>query len=782
MCCPGCAAVAETIVAAGNESFYRVRSGYTPGVRITDPGQTNTGTVRDTRIFDRPEVERQFVHAPDPDSREACLQLEGVTCAACSWLIERQLAALDGLLEARVNYATRNALLRWDPSTVSLGAILDSIESIGYRAVPAAGEHRLEARQQERRRQQRRLAVAGLFGMQVMMLSIGLYAGAWSGIEREFEQLFRWLAMALTLPVIAYSAAPFFAAAVRDLARGAITMNLSVSLAIGAAFLASLWATVEGHGEIYFDSVVMFVFFLGASRYFEGMARQRCGASIERLLQSMPLAATRIGAAGSSESVAAAELAVGDRVLVPAGETVPADGEITEGHSAVDESLLSGESLPLEKRAGDKLFGGSINRTNPLELRVTAIGADTVVASIQRSMERALADRPPLALLADRVAARFIAAIFVLVAAAAVYWWLQRPEHWFETALAVLIVSCPCALSLSVPAALSATLGRLQSQGILVKRAAALESMQHLTHVVFDKTGTLTCGEPVLEGVFAAPGQERDACLRLAAALGSYSRHPLALALVKSIVRDGDTAFLASEVESVAGGGIIGRVDGREYRLGSATFVEDALLPEWREEASTITGSRVYLASAGQPIAMFAFSDELRDDAAQTVDGLRRRGLVVMLMSGDRREAAESTARALGIDEVLAGLSPDDKRQAVVALQAEGASVMMVGDGINDAPVLAAADVSLAMGTATALARGGADILLLSNRLRDVERVILSAARTRRIVLQNLGWALIYNFGAIPLAALGLVTPWLAALGMSASSLVVVVNALRLAR
>jgi Cu2+-exporting ATPase len=780
MCCPGCQAVAEAILAAGQENFYRVRSGYTPGVpRAAD------GFRDDADIYDLPEVQRQFVHSPGGDLREASLILEGVTCAACIWLIEQYLGRHPGIEQVRVNYATERALVRWDDSRISLAEILREIEKIGYRALPYDGERQQAAQLRQRRDQQRRLVVAGLFGMQVMMLSISLYAGAWSGIEREFEQLFRWLGLGLTLPVLLYSGAPFFAAAWRDILRRRIAMDLPVSLALGAAFGASAAATLGGSGEVYFDSVVMFVFFLTASRYFEGMARHRSAASIERLAQTMPLTANRLTRDGDRhETVAAASLEIGDRVIVRPGESVPADGEILEGHTAIDESLLSGESLPLEKQAGDRLFGGSINRANPICMRVTAVGADTALAEIQRSIERAQADKPPLARLADRVAARFIALVLLIAGSVVVYWWLQDPARWFEIALAVLIVSCPCALSLATPTALSATLGRMQSIGLLVRRAAALEDMLHVTHVVLDKTGTLTLGTPQLARVECNAGFAREQCMRIAACLERHSEHPFARALVTAAGSEDLTR--AQRLENVAGSGLRARIEGQDYSIGNAAFVggncAEPLPRAWRDAPQVDGGSAVFLARADRVMAMFVFRDELREDAADIVESLRRRGKRVLLMSGDGEAAARRVAAAVGVDEFSAGLSPDGKTQAVKALQARGARIMMIGDGINDAPVLAAAEVSIAMGGATALARSSADVVLVANRLQSVLQALDIAARTRRIVWQNMCWALMYNFGAIPAAALGLVAPWLAAIGMSLSSLVVVLNALRLAR
>ena len=780
MCCHGCLAVAQAIIAAGHENFYRVRTETAPTGQELVPD-----FIRESEIYDSTEIQKQYVHRLEGDSREASLILEGITCAACIWLIEKYLAEVAGIRQVRVNYATQRAMVQWDEGVVRLSEILQAVRRIGYRALPYDPNQQQEMHRRQRRQQLRRLAVGGLFGMQVMMVSISLYAGAWSGMEQSFEKMFRWLSLGLTLPVISYAALPFFQSAWRDLARRRVGMDVPVSVALLVAFASSCFATFSGDGEIYFDSIVMFVFFLSASRYFESMARQRCAASVEQLVQSLPLTATRIeGDGGVEATVPAASLEIGDRVLVRPGETVPADGMLVSGFSALDESLLSGESNPLDKRPGDRLLGGSINVTNPLQMEVSAVGADTVMAEIQRSIERAQADKPPLARLADRIAGRFISIVLVIVAGVSLYWWFAGSERWFDIALAVLIVSCPCALSLATPTAISAMLGRMQALGLLVKRAAALEKLGQVTHVVFDKTGTLTLGKPVLGQVIGAPDQDSDECLAIAATIEQHSAHPLARALVQAA---GDVAKRElSEVYSVAGGGLQARVDGQEYFIGNCEFIAASCALEipqqWLELIDDGAYSAVVLARSDAIMALFTFADELREDAVATVDSLRAAGRTIILMSGDRDAAARRVARQTGIEDCRANLDPQAKIQAVQALQAGGAVVLMVGDGINDAPVLAGADVSIAMAGASSLAKVNADVVLIADRLAAIDDVFHMAGRTRRVIRQNMGWALFYNFGAIPAAAVGLVAPWLAAIGMSLSSLLVVINAMRLTR
>jgi Cu2+-exporting ATPase len=796
LCCYGCLAVAQAIIAAGHESFYRVRTEVAPTGQELVPE-----FLRESEIYDAEEIRKQYVHGLDSSgASEVSLILEGITCAACIWLNEQTIAALPGVLQVRVNYATQRALVSWDDERIKLSEILQAIRRIGYRALPYNAQQQQESHRAERRRQQRRLAVAGLFGMQVMMLSISLYAGAWSGMEQSFEQFFRWLSLGLTLPVVGYAAIPFFNAAWRDLKQRRVSMDLPVSVAILVAFSSSCLATYNAAGEIYFDSVVMFVFFLSASRYFEAMARQRCAASVEKMAQSLPLIATPLDSNGVAlAAVPAATLAIGDRVLIRPGETVPADGVLLSGFSALDESLLSGESNPRDKQPGDRLLGGSINVTQPLQMEVSAVGANTVMAEIQRSIERAQADKPPLARLADRIAARFISLVLLIVVAVAGYWWFEGSDQWFEIALAVLIVSCPCALSLATPTAISATLGRMQSRGLLVRRSIAMEKLNLVTHVVFDKTGTLTQGKPVLKQVLCIPTCDSAECLAIAASLEQHSAHPLAQALLRAAARvdengvdehgvdeNGVGEQEVSAIVSTAGGGLCGAINGVPYCIGNYDFIRQQAMvdlpADWLASIASEAVTAVFLVRADDVLAMFTFVDEMREDALATVASLRALGKSVLLMTGDRAPAARLVAAQAEIDDWRAQLSPQQKMQAVQLLQAAGAKVLMVGDGINDAPVLAVADVSIAMAGASSLAKVNADIVLMRDRLEGVEQLFDMAARTRKIIRQNMSWALLYNFAAIPAAAMGLVAPWFAALGMSLSSLLVVINAMRLTR
>ena len=778
MCCHGCEAVARAILAAGHGDFYKYRTDNAPTGRELVPD-----FIAQTRVYDHPEVQKSFVRQEDGTIREAALILEGITCAACIWLNERHLARLPGVLEVQINYATHRARIRWDDGRVRLSDILQAVRAIGYEAHPYDPQQQQLAYDRERRTQLKRLGVAGVMGMQVMMLSAALYVGDWSGMEQGIRSFFRWVGLLLTTPVLLYSAVPFFHGAWRDLRNRRIGMDVPVSLGILVAFAGSLHASLTGLGEVYYDSVVMFVFFLLVSRYFELMARKRGAETAESLGQAMPVMATRLSADGSHVQVPVADLAVGDRVLVKPGETIPADGSIETGQSSVNEALLTGESTPLHKATGDSVIGGSINIESPLTVAVTTVGMDTVLASIMRLLERAQGEKPAITRLADRAASWFVSAVLLLAAGVALYWWQHAPDSWLPIVVSVLVVTCPCALSLATPTAISAVTGTLQGMGLLSARGNRLETLSQCSHVVFDKTGTLTQGRLSVGIIQCLSDIPETGILAIAAALERQSEHPIAAAIERAAA---DTERLdAHDVSNEPGAGMCGTVNGRAFWIGRPDYVAGqcshaALLDDLPLQGTP--GARVALADADTVHALFVLHDSLRPDAGATVKALQDAGKQIILMTGDNPAAAHAVADAAGITQVLADLTPQDKLQRVQAMQQRGAIVAMVGDGINDAPVLAAADVSIAMHDAAHVSHASADMILLTEQLMPLADGMRLAHKAMRIIRQNLAWAVSYNLVALPAAALGYVAPWMAAIGMSASSLLVVVNALRLTR
>jgi len=779
MCCYGCQAVARAIVNSGNAGFYRHRTG-----KSATGSELVPDFIRQTRVYDHPGVQQRFVRNAGGGQREAALLLEGITCAACIWLNERHVAQLPGVLDMQVNYATHRARVCWDETRIRLSDILQAIHRIGYTAHPYDPAQQQQVHERERRSQLKRIAVAGVLGMQVMVLSVALYAGGWSGMEPGFRTFFRWIALLLTAPVLGYSGAPFLAGAWRDLRNRGIGMDVPVSLGILVAFGGSVQATWTGRGEVYYDSVVMFIFFLLVSRYFELVARKRGAETAERLGTSLPAMATRLAIRGGvvqEALVPATELAPGERVLIRPGETVPADGRIETGRSSVSEALLTGESTPLAKQPGDRLIGGSINIEGPLTMHVDRVGMDTVLADITRLLEYAQGEKPAITRLADRAAAWFVSGVILIACGVGLYWWQHAPDAWLPVFVAVLVVTCPCALSLATPTAISAATGALLARGLLPLGGHCLETLARATHVVFDKTGTLTHDELAVCAVQRHSALDEPAVIALAAALEQQSEHPAGKAIAAFAGALEQPAV--EDLRNHPGAGISGSIDGKHWFIGNAEFIRrhsgggQAAPPP-----DKVARTRVLLADDRQVHAVFELQDTLRAEAPAAVAALQRAGRQVVLMSGDSLPATRRVAGAAGIETVHAGMTPQDKLAALQALQRQGAVVVMVGDGINDAPVLSAADVSIAMQGAAHISQASADMILLSERLTVIATGLSLAGRTLRVIRQNLAWAVGYNLIALPAAAAGLVAPWMAAIGMSASSLLVVFNALRLTR
>ncbi len=778
VCCTGCQAVAEAIADSGLSSYYRTRTAFAPradGQRIEEGAAL--------AIYDQPEVQAGFVRRLGEHERETALIVEGITCAACVWLNEQHLARLPGVLEAEINYATRHACVRWDESRIKLSEILAQIALIGYRAWPATSASAEEARKRETRSALWRLFVAGFGMMQVMMYALPAYLAEAGTMGDDVRLLMRLASLLLTVPVVFYSAWPFFQGARRDFQRRRLGMDVPIALGIVAAFGASLFATFTGGADVYYDSLTMFVFFLLCARYLEMRARHSAAASLDYLDKALPPVAHRLVDSThrmETEEVAAISLRRGDLVLVRPGESFPADGEVAQGETECDESLLTGESAPLRKTVADEVTGGALNRMSPVLMRVTRVGEDTRVSGIRRLVRNAAAQRPRVADLADRIAGWFVAVVLLAAVVSAVVWLRVDAARALWVVVAVLVVSCPCALSLATPMAMTVAVGRLARRGVIAVSAHAIDALAGVTHVVFDKTGTLTEGRLGLAAVFPRRGVERGEVLALAAALERSSEHPIGVALTAA-APDAIPAT-ASLVRNVPGAGIEGYVEGVRYRLGTAPFVAeiagtpvDAALPP--------TGAtRVWLGCERQRLACFDLVDRLRPGAAAVVRELHAQGKRVLIWSGDAAGAVEAVERQIGADGHEAGLLPQDKQARMLAMQRGGAVVAMVGDGVNDAPVLAQAQLSVAMGSGALLSQAQADIVLLSGRLQGLIDAFALAARTRRIVRQSLTWAAAYNLLALPLAAAGMVAPWLAGIGMGMSSLAVVLNSLRVGR
>lgn len=778
MCCPGCKAVAETIVAGGLEHYYKHREGDSPLTPEQLSGDELNSVLKDElKLYDTPSIQKEFVQNFDDGSSEAILVIEGITCAACVWLLEHHIVRQEGVVQASVNLTNHRARIRWDRNTIALSQIMEAIYSIGYQGHPYHPDKEEQLLEKEKKTAIRRLGLAGLGMMQVMMMAVALYAGALQGIEDKFINFIRWTSLIIATPVIFYAARPFFVAAFRDLKTRHLSMDVPVSIAIGGAYVASVWATVMQTGEVYFDSVTMFTFFLLIGRYLEMQARHRTGRAGNSMLNLLPTSAIKV-IDDEEVLIPATELEVEDVIIVKPGHTIPSDGIILSGSTSIDESALTGEYLPVRRTVGETITGGTINVENPIRVKVTETGSETRLSAIVRLLDRATTDKPAVAKVADTVASYFVAAVLVTAALVSFIWWQIEPSHAFWITLSVLVVTCPCALSLATPTALTAATGTLRQNGLLITRGHVLESLATSTHIVFDKTGTLTEGSLSLSRTeMLCSNHSAETALELAAALEAHSEHPIA----KAFHKYGATA--ADDITVTVGQGIEGRVDDTVYRIGKPEFASALCNQSLSyQDAPDSNGQWLLIASQHQLIGWFGLNDHIRKGAEKTLSRLQSLGLEVQMLTGDSSAAVADVSQRLGINTVISNVSPQEKLEHIQTLQSSGAKVVMVGDGINDIPVLAGAQTSIAMGGATDLAKTNADAVLISNDINRLADGVELAKKTRSIIRQNLGWSLFYNITALPLAAMGFIAPWMAAIGMSASSLVVVGNALRLTK
>lgn len=733
---------------------------------------------REWSAFSRPDARRANLW-------ESNVLIDGMHCAACSLTVEDALLRVPGVVQADVSAGSHRARVVWSSDRVQPSAWMRAIQIAGYHAVPANDAFARERRKNESRKALWRLAVAGLCMMQVMMYAYPAYVAAPGDLTPEMEQLLRWASWVLTLPVILFSCGPFFGNALRDVIQRRVSMDLPVALGMLITFAVSSAGTFEPHGnfgrEVYFDSLTMFVFFLLAGRWLELRLRDRTAGALEALMNRLPDSVLRQRQDGIYERVPVRRLQVADLIRILPGETVPADGVVLQGNTMVDEALLTGESRPVARDVGSPVVAGSHNLSNTVQVRVERIGEQTRYAQIVALMESASTTKPPLARLADRIAKPFLIAVLLAAGLACAFWWGRDPGHALMVAVAVLVVTCPCALSLATPAAMLAAAGTLARQGVLVRRLEAFESLATIDTVLFDKTGTLTRDNMVLGSTQVREGVPAAQALAMAAALAQHSLHPVSKALVAANRTGASPPWKASAVRELAGSGVTGQVSGgdaslpaTQLRLGSAEFC-GVDLDQTDSLQTSLSDERGWLAT-------FTLHEDVRPDARETVAALHALGMAVHLLSGDSAQAAGRVAAQVGISNFRGHCSPQEKLDFLREAQHNGRKVAVVGDGLNDGPVLAGAHASFAFGQAVPLAQAQADFVVLGDQLATVVTSFQLARRTLRVVRQNLGWAAIYNAVCVPLAVAGLLPAWLAGLGMGFSSLLVVLNALRLSK
>jgi P-type Cu2+ transporter len=768
MCCIGCKTVAQAIVSSGNERYYQLRTDNNETPDFTLQSLPNSIQAELT-LYDNPELQKDFSRVNAQGNQEMSLIIEGITCAACAWLIEKQAQQMPGVKQASLNLSAHKLTLEWQQSETPLSSIFKTLYSIGFKARPYSPSQAQQQLVQEQKESLKRLVVAGLGMMQVMMLAFPLYVESWHGTLGVYTNFFRLASFVMTTAVVLISARPFFSGAIRDLRTRHLTMDTPVALAIGAAYIASTWATFTNGPEVHFESVTMFTFFLLIGRHLETKARLSTGEAGNSLISLVPSSALK--KVGDAEILLPAnQLKIGDHIIIQPGMSVPADGIICAGNSSVDESALTGEFLPVRKQIGDTVIAGTLNVESPLEVQVTAVGEDLQVATIIKLLDRAHSEKPAIALLADKVAQYFVGAVLIISALVYGVWffWIDADRAFWVT-LSVLVVTCPCALGLATPTALTAASGALRKVGFLITRGHVLEGLAQSTSIIFDKTGTLTTGQFTISRHISLTDNSQHE-KNIAAALEKHSNHPIAHAFTLT-----NNPHTAEQIHILPGDGLLGNIDGTVYAIGHLQFIT-------QHTGSNVTapdeGHWIALAS-DKLLALFKIEDCLKADAHSAMAQLHTLHLHTELLSGDHSSQVAFFAHQLQADAYHAGMSPADKL-SYLQQNMRQQTFIMVGDGINDVPVLAHAPVSIAVGNASDLAKTHADAVLVSTQLQRIPEAILHARKTQRIIKQNLSFSLIYNLLALPLAAMGLIPPYLSALGMSASSLVVVGNAMRL--
>ncbi|MGX9995587.1 MULTISPECIES: heavy metal translocating P-type ATPase [Vibrio] len=755
MCCPGCETVAQTIVDSGLVSYYQYRTA--PAEKADLVPEQLQALIH----YDNEDVQSEFVRNRENVS-EVTLSLEGVSCAACAWLIEKQVSNTAGLVSIRVNTTTNRALLAWDKTQVRLSELLSVIHKLGYKAAPFEADKQEASYHRMMKQYLYRLGIAGLATMQVMMLAVALYLEVFGDLEPEFKNYFRWVSLIFATPVLLYSALPFYLNAWRSIKGRTLGMDVPVSIALIFAYVASLIATVTEQGEVFFESISMFTFFLLVGRFLEMRARRKAAAASGNLLKLIPAIATTL----DGEQIPVKTLKVGDRIRVLPGEHIPADGKVISGRIHIDESMLTGESVHVVKREGDAVYAGTLNGDESFELEVMSSKADSMISNIVRLQDEAQHSKPKIAEIADVVARYFVGAILIISAGTWFYWHQTKPDDAFWIMLSVLVATCPCALSLATPTALTCATSRMGNFGILLRKGHVFETLCKINHLVVDKTGTLTKGDIEICDTKVLSDLPKEDCLSLAAALEAHANHPIA----RSFASYANDDFVVYEVQNVIGSGIEGIWNGKIVKIGSAVFVQGKESDE---------SHAVYLSVDGEHVASFYYRDPIRKESKAFVQRFADAGIKTTLLTGDSLSNARPVANEIGIDHVVASAKPEDKLAYLKSLD-EDSITMMVGDGINDAPTLAGAHLSVAMGGGTDVAKASADMTLLGDNLEKLLEARLLALRTRKIIRENLAWSLSYNLLILPLAVAGLVAPYIAVVGMSASSIIVVSNSLRL--
>ncbi len=764
-CCHGCEAVASTIIQNNLDEYYQFRTEVS-----VKPEELIPQELRDLELLDDAIIQQTFVrHSNDLSTAE--LGVEGITCAACSWLIESRLLAEPGVSQVQVNPVTHRLTIQWDDQLASLSELIKKLLTLGYKAYPFQQNHYEKSVRKENRNYLIRLGIAGLGMMQVMMFALGLYIGEGNDMQSEHQSFLHWVSGLVATPIVFYSAFPFFRNAWFGLKQKHLVMDVPVVIAVSVAYCTSVYATITNSGQVYFDSISMFIFFLLVGRYLEHRVRVKAIMATQTQRQLLPLSVSKFEN-DSTVDIPLHQIKAGDQLIIRQGETIPVDGKIISGHSYVNESLLTGESKPVKKVNGDRALAGSVNQSQTLTLETTAIGESTYLAALQKMTEQATSEKPAIGLLADKIAHWFVFGILFIVTLVFITWLQIDSEKALWVAISVLVVSCPCALSLATPTALTMGAHHLGKRGLLAIKPHTLQTLSEIDTVVFDKTGTLTEGAFELMNIeILDHSLSRQTIVNIAATLERHQTHPIA----NAILSEPHEYLNIQSIEYHAGLGVSGRDTQHSYRIGKPEFCGI-------EDLQQIPDSfvNIHLSIDDKPAAKLKFHDPLKQSALAAVRQLKSQNIETAIVSGDQYNNARLAGNQLGIKNVYGDQSPEQKAEIIKQLKSNSRIVAMVGDGINDSLVLAKADLGIAIDTAADITQINGDAVMTTKALTSIPQALTIAKKTQTIIRQNLIWALGYNLMAIPFAAMGWVPPWLAAIGMTLSSLLVVLNALRL--
>ncbi|HEY9031936.1 MAG TPA: heavy metal translocating P-type ATPase [Kangiella sp.] len=771
-CCVGCYSVAETIVNNGLVDYYQFRT--EQAIRPDQELPPELMAFDETDIQSEYLVEQSSQTSEKNNTSSIILLSESIRCSACAWLIERTLRKINGVTGVQVNVAAQTINLQWQSEAIELSNILKRLHQLGYSALPYKPEQALAINIKQQKSWLRRLGLAGLGMMQVMMYAVGLYLGAWDDVNQQHGHFLRWVSFFIATPVLFYAGFPFYFSAIQSLRQFRLNMDVPITLALFLAYGASIWAVITQSGEVYFDSVTMFVFFLLIGRYLEFRARQQVSEKVYKGQNSLPVYAEKVtGNESQGKMVSLKKLQFGDEILIRPGATVPIDGELVSAQAEVNEAMLNGEFLPRHKHQGQMVMAGSVNNHQAIRIKVSGNTSNSYWAKLLSMQEASLLEKPKVGLLADTVARYFVLFILLLAAVVAWYWLRHEPQEALWITLSVLVVSCPCALGLATPIAMTCGALAHNQRNVLIKGQHFLQNTSHITDVIFDKTGTLTEGTFTVDKVELLADHSKDQVLAIIAALEAQSEHPIAQAFYEHQVKD----VVANDIKHHSFAGVSGKIKEQRYWFGNRQFIESC-----GGDTEKKMDSGLWLYDGQNLVAHIVLTDKIRQQAKLMVEQLKAKGYRLHILSGDPSEQTEQVAQQLGIEIWCHAMNPEQKLSYVKSLQANGARVLMVGDGLNDAPVMSAADSSIAMAKASDLTRTTADAYLLSEHLLDIPFVLKKSRQTQSVIKQNITWALAYNAVMIPFAAMGYIPPYLAAIGMSLSSIVVVVNSLKLKR